>query len=221
MDKEICKCKEKEFPDDERYKSISTFYCEIIEKVLEIFEKGKSLEDLSELINRDVELYWKDLETNVVIPRYNSSIETHRYTGFNLDNMMRYLIALRDYYTKNQDKNADLFEIIEKKFNQAMNKIHSKSITDYLNLEFFKVKNDVINKAVFEFKGKQKNVHYEACKSDAMVIGMIGGKITDCIYSNHDFYIRFDLVSTDLLFNDNIMLQERKNLMHENLDYLI
>ncbi len=214
------KTKNKEFPEDDCFKSVSAFYCDIMEKSLELFEKGKSFEDFNQLIGNKINLIWKDMETNVLIPRYNSSVETHRYTGFDINDLIRYYITIRNYYLENLDKNKDIYRELRKQFNQIKEKIHSQSITEYLNLDFIKDKNNDA-RGVFEFKGKQRNIHYEACKSDALAIGMLGGKIKDCLYSDRDNYLRFDLAPTELMFTDELRLKERKKLMQENLNFLI
>ena len=41
----------KKKPEEEYYKSISAFYCYILEKVLKIFQEGKSLDDFDRLVS--------------------------------------------------------------------------------------------------------------------------------------------------------------------------
>ena len=69
----------KKNPHDERYKSISSFYCNVMEKVLTIFETKKTLDDLDKIVDREIEnlysnrvtLFGPFLEASIVMDAFS------------------------------------------------------------------------------------------------------------------------------------------------------
>jgi len=209
----------KKNPDDERYKSVSSFYCETFENVLKIFEKGKTLDDFDQIIDKDVRNLIDDYTFNGLIPMYEAGVESHRYIPFDFDSMIRYIFFLRKYYMKGFDFHN--FNSIKLQL-EKLNNFHKKNkISIDETLEIFQGKKREETTGTFEFSANYNNLHYINCKLDVVVFGMLGIKITDFIYSDKNYYARFNLKVTDLLFRKEIAKKERLELINENLKFLI
>ena len=62
---------------------------------------------------------------------------------------------------------------------------------------------------------------FENYKYNAALLGLLGSKITDFLYSRKDDYCRFDLKATDLLYRKDLAKKERIKLMNHNVSYFI
>ena len=189
-----------------------------MEQILEIFEKGKTIDDFKAVIDSGIRNVWDSFVAKVLIPSYDSSIKKHRYSGLNINKFMRFLIPMRKFYLS--EVGFDIYDGIKKYYERIKDFGHPKNITEYMNLEFYRGEKGKQDSIIYEFKGKQKNTHYEYSKMDAMIIGMIGCKITNCVYSSRDLYLRYEIEPTKLLYEEELHLKERKQLIKHNLEFL-
>jgi len=209
----------KKNPDDSRFRSISSFYTYIMEKSMEILERGKSLDDFERFVDGNTRSFFDDMTFKAVIPFHEELARTHRYTDITFKQLTRFLFAVRRLYLdgiKPYDYDTILarFEIFKKFYLE-------NKIAKQMRLELFTSGNIRYPKAIFEFVGYYQNLFWENCKLNAAVLGIIGTKITDVIYSNKDLYCRFNIVATDLIFRKDIPKKERIKLVQDNVNTLI
>ncbi len=209
--------KRKEHPNDERYKSISAFYCHVMENVLKMFEKGKSLDDFKDFIDGGIRDLWDEFHCRVLIDTVEILCATHKYSDIDINKRIRFLLAMRKSYEGENE--SDLLDGFKSYFERSVNYIHDKKVFDYANLDIIRGKNKLQDKVIFEFRSKYKNIHYHTLKGDATLIGMLGGKITKWIHVEEDFYSRLNLVPTELTYTKKLALKERRKLVNYNLKF--
>ena len=67
-------------PEDERYKSVSAFYCSVMEKVLHTFEIGKTLDDFDRLMDPQMNDFIDDFSSNLFIPYIEPAVAMDKYS---------------------------------------------------------------------------------------------------------------------------------------------
>ncbi|MHA1147984.1 MAG: hypothetical protein ACTSR8_07030 [Promethearchaeota archaeon] len=67
------------FPDNPNYKSVSSFICSVLDKVLTIFEHGKTLDDFNRLIDSEMKEYYDRYSGNVFIPFLEPAVVMNTY----------------------------------------------------------------------------------------------------------------------------------------------
>lgn len=208
----------KKNPNDERYKSVSSFYCNVMEKVLKIFEKNKTLDDFDRLQDTEIEDFFGKLSANIFIPFLEPSLNMNRYTKIDFEMTKRYFMSFLRFMLKNMDTNDS--QSIDIMFERFQNRYMASGMTKSINLEFNAQKDKKKYIGTIEHVGLYKNLHYINCKMFAETMGLLGVKVVDCIYSPTDLYYRLGLESTDLFFSKERVRKERFELMDQNVSFL-
>lgn len=208
-------------PHDKRYKSISAFYCYVMEKVLSIFEKGKTLDDFNKVVDSEIDELYNQFGFKAIVPFHELVFKMNRYTEIDIFSMLNFILTMRKYYTQGVDPhNLEAFKL-------SLERIKTSWFSDKLlkdaHIEFYTKKDSKYPSVIFEYSAEKsyKNIHFENCKFNAAALGLLGAKITDFIYSDKDIYARYDLTLTDLFFNKDLALKERKKLINYNMRFLI
>ncbi len=204
---------------DKRFKSISAFYSYVMDKTMDCFDKGKNFDDFEQFVDSEIRDFFEKFSFDALIPYYEFALKTNRYTEPSFEKTPFFFLTLRRLYTSNMDP-SDISSI--KDFmNRIKNYLLVNNITKDVNIDIFTVTSTRDLRAVFEYSGIYKNLCFETCKYTAAFLGLLGIKITDCLYSEKDLYYRFDLQATDLFFRKNLEKKERTNLINQNVSLLI
>ena len=187
-----------EKPNDERYKSVSSFYNYIIENMLKLFEGGKTIDDFKRVENKRIKDFYDKFTFKATIPLYEMVIESNKYTHFSFEFNTRFLLMYRDFF--NSEVRPNNFEDVNLFFEKIRTRYATTTVSKDMRLELFPGKNKQPARGILEFIGKFKNLHFENCKFFAAVFGILGARLTDFFYSPTDYYCRLDLIETDLLF---------------------
>jgi len=205
-------------PEDKRFNSISSFYNYIMEKSMECFEKGKTLDDFERFVDSQTMNFFDQFTFRGIIPFHEMAVRSNRYTTFRFKQTPRFLFAIRRMFiggVRPQD-----YEELKNRFNMIKTFFLANNLTKEMSLDIFTTKNSHYATGVFEFIGSYKNLFLENCKLNAAVFGILGAKITDVTFSDTELYCRFDLKETDLLFKKDIAKKERFKLIEHNLSFL-
>ena len=62
------------YPNDKRFRSVSSFYTSVMEKTMDCFDKGKTLDDFESFVDSDVKGFLENLSFNGLIPYYENEI---------------------------------------------------------------------------------------------------------------------------------------------------
>ncbi len=205
--------------DDERYKSISSFYNYILENMLELFKKGKTIDDLKRVEDKPIGDFFDKFTFRATIPFYEMVIETNRYTPFSFDFTARFLLSYLRLLRGNTKSYS--YEEVKFFFEKIRSRYGTTNVCKDIKAELFPDKNGGFGKGFFEFIGRYKNIHFENIKFMAAILGVLGIRVVDFIYSADDYYSRFDLLATDLLFKKKLVKKERLKLLEENVDFII
>ncbi|MFX1390785.1 MAG: hypothetical protein ACFE9Z_12035 [Promethearchaeota archaeon] len=205
--------------DDERYKSVSSFYNYIMTNILKLFEEGKTLDDFKRVEDRKVKDFFDRFTFRATIPLYEMAIEPNKYTNFSFEFSTRFLLMYLDFFRSevrpNNFKDIDLF------FEKIRSRYAVSTVSEDMRLELYPSESKEPARGTLEFIGKFKNLHFENCKFFAAVFGVIGARVTDFIYSPADYYCRLELIETDLLFKKELAKKERLKLIQENVNFII
>ncbi len=211
--------KHRENFNDERYRSISAFYNHIMENILSLFEKGKTLDDFKRIEDKDIKDFFDKFTFKATIPLYEMIAESNRYTYFSFDFNTHFLLTYLNFL-RSQFRSQN-YEDLKLLFEKIRSRIGNNNISKDVRLEIFPDKDKGLAKGTLEFIGKYKNLHFENCKFLAVILGILGVKVIDFIYSPNDYFCRLEFLETDLLFKKELAKKERLKLLTENVDYII
>ena len=209
----------REKPKDSRYKSRSSFYTSVLEKCLQVFEKGKTLDDFDKFLDGEIRDFLKDGGTSkLYIPFIEPAVGKNKYSLVDLKSSMEYFMAFLRIYRKSVDPyNINSMRLF---FDRIKNRYMSSGLTKELTMDVFTEKGSKKYKGIIEHTGIYPNLHSLNCKMIAEAFGFIGIKITDFIYSEEKLYYRMDLETTDLFFTEELSKKERIELLRSNAEYI-
>ncbi len=211
-----------QFPTDERYASVSAFYCYIMERMLKFFEKGNTLEDINKVMDQQspINRFLDEFTFKAAIALHEDASEAGRYTDIDFSSQPLYFMTYRTMFLNTVDPYD--FNSVQS-FVESFRKFF---LGNKLTREFkinFNSKKDKPHyySGVFEyaFRGNP-NLFYVNIKFNAVIFGSIGVRFKDFYYSEKDLYCRTELETTDLFFEPKFMKKERIKLMSENLQYV-
>ncbi|MFW9867247.1 MAG: hypothetical protein ACFFEN_14215 [Candidatus Thorarchaeota archaeon] len=204
-------------PDDPRFKSVSALYNYVMETTLDCFDKGKNLDDLDNFVDSEFKTFFDRLSFSAVIPYYEEAIKTNRYSDLTFEKVTLFFLTIRKFYLSKMDPtNISSIKILVERIK---NYLVSNNLTKEFKIDLFTGKTKTDLTATFEFVGLAQNLGYETCKYTAAFFGLLGIKVTDCVYSFKDIYYRYDLKATDLFYRKDLAKPERIKLMNDNLTY--
>ncbi|MFX1273832.1 MAG: hypothetical protein ACFFBP_14425 [Promethearchaeota archaeon] len=209
------------FPKDDRYRSVSSFIHHCMEYIMNIFEKGKTLEDFDSFVDQSIAKFYDQITFRAIIPHFEESIEMNKYI-LPSKGLLSFYSAFRNFFVEESGYD-DMVEKIDKtvKFNikRLENFLKQNNISQSFTIE----KDEDL--FILEYKGNYKNLHFDVSKAIAGIFGVVGFKIKNITYiadsSINYFYTRFDFESTELLKQKRPRLSEQTALGMENLKKLI
>ncbi|MBY9005365.1 MAG: hypothetical protein KGD63_01250 [Candidatus Lokiarchaeota archaeon] len=193
-------------PEDDRYKSISAFYCVVMENVLNIFKKGKTLDDFKIIPDSKIKKFYDKITFKALIPYYEEAIYLNKYQESYLKNMFNLMMMFKNQLPSGEELTMDNFTQIVERFKFFM---LSNNMTK--NLEFERINNNY----TLQYFGNYPNSHFDFSKFIACALGILGFKIKTITYSKK--FTRFDLKETYLITNQNPLVKERLELFNQNL----
>ena len=212
------KSMQKNNPDDERYKSLSSFYCAVMENVLGSFEQGKSLDDFDTFLDKDIRAAFDEFTMKTVVHYYEAGVELNRFNKMKFKETMIYQLTWLNMFRKSVDA-LDL-GTVKVFFDRMRNFYMENGQTTVFRIDLSSIKSSKHFTAVIEFATKTRNIHYENCKYLGYFLSVVGMQFTDFLYSEKDFSARFELKSTDIFFRKDLARKEKLKLMEYNLRYM-
>jgi len=206
-------------PEDKRFKSMSAFYGYVMEKVIDILDEGKTLDDLKRFIGSGTRDFLDQFTFRGIIPFHELVTKANRYKKLDYKKIPGFLYAMREVYLSGTETN--LYDRIKKQFEVLKAFFMANNLTRDIKLEIFSEGNPRYPKGIFEHSGIYKNLFIENCKLTAAILGIIGAKITETILSVKDLYIRFNIEATDLVYREDFAKNERMKLVDHNSNFLI
>ncbi len=206
-------------PNDKRFRSISAFYTSIMEKSLDCFDKGKTLDDFESFVDSEMKDFFEKVSFSALIPYYEPSVRPNRYSNPTIEKNPFFFYTLRRLWTSQMDVHD--IKSIKNFFNRMRNYILSNNISKEFKLDLFTGKGSENLTGVFEYTGLYKELSFENIKLSAAVFGLLGVKITNLMYSRKNNYCRFSVKTTDLTYRKELAKRERIKVIEHNLSYLI
>ncbi len=214
--KRYIRINKKKNPEAERYKSISALYRYIIENAIKILETGKTLDEFKDYVDKEFKESYDKFTFKAAIPIYEMAVELNRFE-IDFKRMLEFLLMIRNYYLK-----TSVFDMVELKkiFERLKKRVLTNNTVKNFTLELIPQKNPNF-RGIVEFSAYYRNLHYENCKFNAALLGLLGLKIINFDYAEKDIYSRTVFETTPLFFQEDLNLNEKKNLIKENISFLI
>lgn len=209
----------KKNPEDNRFKSISAFHNYVLEKSMDCFDKGKSLDDFETFSDSIIQDFFDKISWKALIPYYENAVRPNRYTNPTFERLPHFYLTIRRLYFSIMDPYN--INSIKNLFNRLRNYLLSNNLTKEASLDIFTGKSKTDLTGIFEYSGIYRNLSFENCKYTAAIFGLLGVEISNCLYSEKDNYCRFDLKATDLFFRKELVKSERIKLINYNISQLI
>lgn len=211
----------RENPEDSRFKSVSAFYNYVMEKSMNIFKRGKTLDDFDRFVDSNMKEFQTEFSFKATIPIYEPALKMNKYIDLDPDNAIRFLFRLRRLAYSLGYNPHDLEEV-RIFIDRIRNYFFENKLTKAFNYE---IKVDKSGKKaqqfIFEFEGYYKNISFENFKFNIAIFSVFGLKLSNLIYSERENYCRLELNPTYLYFNREMAKKERIDLISENMRCLI
>jgi hypothetical protein len=207
---------DKSFPNDERYKNKSAFLNYILEKVMEIINSGKTLEDLDKLPDSGIIDFFENISFRAVTDFYENAVSMNKFTAIDFLKNPKLFLRYRDLLIDEEIGIHQLESMVEriKKY------ILTNKLTEDLNFYITGGKTLKNCTGTVEYSGTYKNLHYENTKGLVVILGALGLKVVNFLYSEKELYSKFDFIGTDLSGKYDINLHKLTNLVEENLKFV-
>jgi len=210
---------QEKYPNDRRFKSVSAYYNYVLEKTLDCFNRGKTLDDFENYVDSEFKNFFDRISFKATIPYYEEAIKTNKYVNPTLEKIPSFFLTIRRFYMKMMETRD--ISSIQNTVNRIKNYLVSNNLTKEFKIDLFTGKSRTDLRGIFEYAGIYKNLSYDTCKYTSAFFGILGARIENIVYSEKDFYYRFDLKATDLFFRDDLAKTERIKLMDENISHFI
>ncbi|MFX0058047.1 MAG: hypothetical protein ACFE85_02370 [Candidatus Hodarchaeota archaeon] len=209
----------KKFPDDKRYKSTSSFICSVIENVLKIFEKEKSLDDFQKLTDKEVENLFSQ-NTTLYSPFVELSLVMDSLMPIDSIINTKFFFSYYKFYLKNIDPyDIDSVKLF---YERIKNRYLYTNITKYINIEILTKKDYKDYEAILEQSSNYKYLQITNVKISVALLGILGVRVVDVYYSEEEeYYFRIKLAPTDLWFDKREDRKERISLAKQNVNFIV
>jgi hypothetical protein len=209
----------KKSPEDERYKSKSSFICSVMENVLKIFEKEKSLDDFQKLIDKEVEDLFSQ-NTTLYSPFVELSLVMDSLMPIDSIINTKFFFSYFKFYRKNIDP-YDI-ESIKSFYQRIKNRYLYTNVVKKINIEIITKKDYKDYEAILEQSSNYKYLQITNVKISVALLGILGVKVVDIYYSEEqDYYFRIKLAPTDLWFDKREDRKGRIALAKQNVNFIV
>lgn len=208
------KSEAKKNPKDQRFKSMSAFYNFVMEKVMETFQSGKSLDDLENIVDAKISRFYDSHTFKAFIPLIEQAVDLNKYNFDNLDFLMDSYQKYREFIIKESNlKESDLLNLA-KRFQSFLIK---NNLVSKFNVKFED------GKFIVEYNGHYRNIHYEQTKSLVIGASIMGLKLinSDIFEGLEEKEAKMIFEPTPLFTTKDINKKDMRNLVHENMEKFI
>ena len=204
--------------EEENYKSISAFYCSVMENVLKIFKQGKSLIDFEHFPDSEIHKFYGE-EARFSLPFVEASMIMSSFTpvDFFFDQQIFYNMA--NLVSKSIEPYS--MDSIKNLFARVINRQVQNNVIKDARWEVFPTKGNKGFDGMVEYSGNYKFLHINNVKFAVALLGLVGLKITDFHYSGENKYVRIKFTTDELFFNKEETIEARTELAKKNKDYVI
>jgi len=208
-----------ENPEDERYKSISAFYTQVMEKTLNAFERGKTLDDFEKFVDEEVNSFYDKFSFRATIPFYEMILETNKYNKLDYEGTMSFFSAMKIFFKEYFiEKDINKLEIF---INRLENYFRENNLCSHLNFEVITQNDSIYPKFRVEATSLYKNLIYENAKFVSAIFGLLGIKLTNFIHSPKNSYYRIEAEGIDLMLEEEVSREEIRKLIDYNIQFFI
>ena len=208
----------KKNPDDEDYKSISAFYCSVMENVLKIFEQGKSLIDFERFPDSEIHKFYGE-EGRFSLPFLEATVRMSTFTPVDFFFDQQIFFNMANLVSKSIDPHS--MDSLKNLFARVINRQIQNNVIKDARWDVFPKKGKKGFDGMVEYSGNYKFLHINNVKFAVALIGLVGLKVTEFHYSGEDKYIRIKFTTDELFFSREEAIKERTELAKKNKDYVI
>ncbi|MGV9203911.1 MAG: hypothetical protein ACOC44_07795 [Promethearchaeia archaeon] len=213
--KRFVKKQQNSHPNNDYYRSVSSFITYILEENLKILEHGKNLEDLKYQPDKETEDFYNKITFKAITEQFEELSEAGKYLTDDFDFLFPLFSKYRMFmikYKKSKGKEFTINDFI--RGSDRMNNFMKKNNVTK-NFELSRLN----EKIILEYSGYYPNIHFVLSKALVVIASILGFKILDIFYEKN--YTRLDMVPTDLFPTPKLLKNERKKLYRQNIKLLI
>jgi len=208
----------KKNPEDENYKSISAFYCSVMENVLKIFEQGKSLIDFDHFPDSEIHKFYVE-EGRFSLPFIEACVIMSAFAPIDFFFNQQIFFNMSDLVSKSIEPYS--MDSIKNLFARVTNRLLENNLIKNPRWDVFPKKSNKGFNGIIEYSGNYKFLHIVNVKFNATLMGLVGLKITEFHYSGEDKYVRIKFTTDELFFRREEAIEARTKLAKKNRDYVI
>lgn len=194
------------------YRSISSLIHEILYRIMDLFERGKSLRDLQNQPDAETLDFYNNNTFIAVTPFYDEAVKYHKYQFEDLEKLFSVFLRYREFLVKNIE-GKDLYTLADFLVNRFGLFMKNNSTADLLNAQ---VVNDTIE---LEYRGPYENIQFEQSKAIIVIASIFGFELRDSLYNKP--YTKFYFEPTDLFYKDHVNSRELKELVYKSVGRFI
>ncbi|MFX0069987.1 MAG: hypothetical protein ACFFAO_02755 [Candidatus Hermodarchaeota archaeon] len=200
-------------PRDKRFKSISSFYNYVLEKVMEIFKQGKTLDDLESYADIKVRQFYDAHSYKEFIPLADDAFESNRYNFDRFNSLIDAYQIYRNFIVKESKLMDTNLVNLAKRFE---NLFLRNNIVEKLNV---KVKN---GKFIVQYNGLYQNIHHEHVKNMIILAGVMGLKLENLnLYKGLENDAKLVFEKTPFYTEKDVSKKDIRYLVNQNLNKFI
>ncbi|TXT60399.1 MAG: hypothetical protein BAJALOKI2v1_110059 [Promethearchaeota archaeon] len=205
-------------PADEQYKNRSAFLNKLLNKVMRLLSEGLSIDTIGQLPDKEIVNFYSKNTFNALIPVVEHAFSISKFNKMDVREQPKLFLGFRNLIMKDMEPRN--YKTLDHFVERIKRYLVSNNTSRDIWSETFTHKEYYFN-GHLDYEGIYPNLHFENCKIIAGILGILGLKMTNFIFSKKEIYARFEFIATELYFEDKIVLEKRKQLIDKNLDYLI
>lgn len=196
----------KEITDE--IKSYSSFVSNILENVMNLFLKGKQMDDLDLAVDGRTKDFYEKITFRALIVYFEYIVRLNKYRKFDLEKLLNVFMMYQNFFTGGKSITEEDAVITLNRFKNFM--IKNNTTKDVM----IERSGD---KYIFQYFGIYPDMHYDFSKWIAGILGFLGVKIDRITHSSN--YTRMDFEATELFKINDAVLDERIKLFEFNTAY--
>ncbi|MFO8017536.1 MAG: hypothetical protein R6U96_02775 [Promethearchaeia archaeon] len=212
--KRFVKDQQEKYPNNDNYRSVSSFITYILKENLKLLEHGKTLDDLKNRPDKETLDFFDKITFKAIVQQYEIVSECGKYLIEDFDFLFPLLSKYRIFMMKNK-KSEEEFTI--KDFLEGSERIYNFMKNNKITRNFSI--NQMGEKLIVEYSAYYTNIHFILSKTFIMMGSILGFEFLNVSYENN--YTRMDIIPTNLFSNPKLLKNKRKELYLKNIKHLV
>lgn len=218
IEKQIEDYNRKVHQEDDGYRSLSSFYCSVMDTLLKLFNDGVTFKDLKKISDREINRFYEKITFKGILPPYEGIIKANKYISVNFDYATGFYLGILHFFQENLSQGD------EEQILSIFNRFKNLSQNNKIYKQIYITRIPKLSKELFyhfRMKGIYPNLHFENTKQYACILGCLGIELVKFQYDVEEITANFYVKITDLFYNKKLAKEQRIELLNYNLTKVI